>query len=132
MLAKTFLFEIIIIATNVVGNYALKRGLDTAGIFNSFSPFAYVHVFAQPWVASGTLVLACWLGSRLALLSWADLTYVVPVTSVSYVLTAVAGVLFFGEAITIGHWVGIFCITAGAFLVGVTFPNTTDSPETAK
>jgi uncharacterized membrane protein len=68
----------------------------------------------------------------LALLSWADLTYVVPVTSVSYVLSAVAGVVFFGEAITIGHWAGIMCITAGAFLVGITFPNTTDVPEKAK
>jgi uncharacterized membrane protein len=132
VLAKTFLLEIIVIASNVIGNCALKRGLTNVGIFQSLSPFAYIHVFAQPWVATGTLFLICWLTSRLALLSWADLTYVAPVTSVSYVLSAVAAVWFFGEAITTGHWVGIICITGGAFLVGITSPNTTDSREKAE
>jgi uncharacterized membrane protein len=131
-LAKTFLFEIIVIATNVIGNYALKRGLVGVAIVESFSPFAYVHAMAHPWVASGIVLLICWLGSRLALLSWADLTYVVPVTSVSYALTAVAAAVFLGEAITVRQWVGILCITGGAFLVGVTFPNTTELPEEAR
>jgi drug/metabolite transporter (DMT)-like permease len=60
----------------------------------------------------------------MALLSWADLSFVVPVTCVGYVLTAAFGVWFLAEIVTPVHWAGTIFIFAGTMLVGSTRPNT--------
>ena len=54
----------------------------------------------NPWVALGVLLLILWLISQMTLLSWADLSYVLPVTSVGYVLVALVGRFFLHEQIT--------------------------------
>ncbi len=43
----------------------------------------------------------------MALLSWADLSYVLPVTSIGYVLVALMGKLLLHEQITLKRWAGI-------------------------
>ena len=61
----------------------------------------------------------------MALLSWADLSYVLPVTSVGYVLVALAGRMLLHEQITTRRWSGIALIMAGVALVSVgTAPQT--------
>ena len=54
------------------------------------TPLAYIAALFRPWVALGVLLLILWLLSRMTLLSWADLSYVLPVTSVGYVAAQVA------------------------------------------
>ena len=71
------------------------------------------------------VLLILWLLSRMALLSWADLSYVLPVTSIGYVITAILGKYFFGEQITWQRWLGTLAIMLGMILVGLTAPNTT-------
>jgi len=44
-----------------------------------------------------------------------------------YVLTALVGRYFLGEAISYQGWAGTVLIVAGIILVGVTQPNTTGS-----
>jgi uncharacterized membrane protein len=63
----------------------------------SFSPLAYMRAVFNPWVALGISLLILWLFSHMTLLSWADLSYVLPVTSIGYVLSALAGKLFLHE-----------------------------------
>jgi uncharacterized membrane protein len=60
----------------------------------------------------------------MALLSWADLSYVMPVTALSYVVTAFAARLLLNEYISLERWIGIVLITAGVTLVGRTKGNT--------
>jgi drug/metabolite transporter (DMT)-like permease len=80
----------------------------------------------QPWVALGVVLLIVWQLSRMALLSWADLSYVVPVTAVGYVVVALLGRIFLDERITMARWAGIVLIVAGVMLVGGdTEPQTT-------
>ena len=59
---------------------------------------AYIQALFDPWVAVGVALLILWLLSRMTLLSWADLSYVLPVTSIGYVLTALAGQRLPGRA----------------------------------
>jgi drug/metabolite transporter (DMT)-like permease len=76
-------------------------------------------------VALGVVLLILWMASRMALLSWADLSYVLPVTSVGYVLVALAGRMLLHEQITTRRWSGIALIMAGVALVSVaTAPQT--------
>ena len=67
---------------------------------------------------------AGWLISQLSLLSWADLTYVLPVTSVSYILLTVLAVVSLNEHVSAAHWSGICLIVLGVVLVGRTKPRT--------
>lgn len=121
---KTAIVSIIVIASNVFGSYCLTRGLRTVGVIESWSPLPYIYAFRNPWVSVGVVFMVGWLISRLALLSWADLSYVLPVTAFSYVLTAIVGAVYFNERVNRVHWIGISLITLGVALVAITPPET--------
>jgi uncharacterized membrane protein len=63
--------------------------------------------------------------TRIALFSLADLSFVLPVTAVGYVLATLFGKLFLHEAVTPQQWAGSVLIFLGTGLVGGTAQNTT-------
>lgn len=123
LVRKTRWFAAIVVATNVLGNFALSWGMKHGAAFDG-SPLSFVLVVFNPWVLVGIALLAGWVLSRMALLSWADLSYVIPVTSVGFVLNAIMGALFLQETISPLRWLGTFCIVGGTVLVGLTAPKT--------
>lgn len=76
----------------------------------------------NPFVILGIALLIFWTLTRITLLSLADLSYVLPVTSIGYALSALAGWLFLHESISAPRAMGIALITAGSMLVGRTVP----------
>jgi uncharacterized membrane protein len=124
---KTKLLTLLVVATNVLGNVSLSWGMKHQNAELGLSPWTYIRLIFSPWVLLGTMLLILWLLSRMALLGWADLSYVLPVTAMGYVLTALVGRCFLGEAISYQGWAGTVLIVAGIILVGVTQPNTTGS-----
>lgn len=98
--------------------------MQSVGELVSLSPVPYIRALLNPWVALGTSLLIVWLLSTMALLSWADLSYVLPVTSMAYVLVALVGRFVLHEAVSWAHWAGILLIMVGVSLVGSTNPNT--------
>jgi uncharacterized membrane protein len=123
LVRKTRWFAAIVVATNVLGNFALSWGMKHGAAFDG-SPLSFVLVVFDPWVLAGIALLAGWVLSRMALLSWADLSYVIPVTSIGFVLNAIMGALFLQETISPLRWLGTFCIVGGTVLVGLTAPKT--------
>jgi drug/metabolite transporter (DMT)-like permease len=114
----------LLVASNVLGNFTLSRGLHEVGRLISFSPWPYIHAFVNPLVVLGVLLLIVWLISQLSLLSRVDLSYVLPVTSVSYVLTALMGEFLLHERVSTERWIGISLIGVGVSLVARTVPRT--------
>ena len=129
LLWKTAAIAAVVVGTNVIGNYALTRGLRQVGVLESWSPLPYIQAFAHPWVALGVVFMLGWVVSRLALLSWADLSYVLPVTSFAYVLSAVIGAVWLRETVSAVQWAGISVITLGASLVALTCPGSQNAEE---
>jgi len=127
---KTRALTAIVILANVLGNFAMSWGLKHRGTLLGSSVLEYLRVFLNPWVTGGVLLLILWMLSRMTLLSWADLSYVLPVTSIGYVLTALMGRVFLGEQISAGRWAGTVLIMAGTALVGSTAVRTTKAQET--
>lgn len=121
---KTRALIMVVIAGNVAGNTLLSRGLHNADSRLSPSLMHYVYALANPYVIAGVFVLVGWMIANLSLLSRADLSYVLPMTSVSYVLIAFIGHFVLGEHISWQRWIGILTITAGVTLVGETAPLT--------
>jgi uncharacterized membrane protein len=122
---KTRIFTAIVVLTNVLGNSFLSRGMQSVGELLSLSPIPYIRALFNPWVAVGVSFLILWLLSHMALLSWADLSYVVPVTSIAYVLVALVGRFVLHEQVSLARWAGIALIMTGVALVGRTAPRTT-------
>jgi len=126
---KTKVLTVFVILTNVLGNFSMSWGMKHQPTQLADSPLAYIQTIFSPWVLLGTTLLILWLLSRMTLLGWADLSYVLPVTSIGYVLTAILGKYFFAEQITWQRWLGTLAIMIGMILVGMTKPNTTGKPK---
>lgn len=124
MHAKTRLLLAIVIIANALGNVLLGYGMREAGDISSFSPVdlivSGIASLASPWVVLGVLLLAVFFAAHTLLLSWADLSYVLLVTSAGYVLVALLSATFLGETVTPTRWVGIALITFGVGVVGST------------
>jgi drug/metabolite transporter (DMT)-like permease len=101
---KTWLFAAIVVLSNAFGNLFLDFG-----VHGSFA-----------WLVAGVLLLILWMLARMTLLSWADLSFVLPVTAVGYVLSALFGWLFLNETVSTTRWIGTLFIFAGVALVGRT------------
>src|SRR5437879_1484979 len=129
---KTRILTAVVVLSNVLGNSLLSRGMRSVGALLTLSPLPYVQALFNPWVAVGVSLLIIWLLSHMALLSWADLSYVLPVTSIGYVLPAVVGRFFLHEQVSLLRWAGISLIMLGVILVGRTSPRTTLSQPAAE
>jgi uncharacterized membrane protein len=115
-----------VICLNALGNLSLAWGMKHVGQSVSLNPLSFLRVMLDPAVASGILLLILWLLTRMTLLSWADLSFVLPLTSLGYVLAAVFGKVFLNETVTIGHWFGTALIFVGTTIVGTTDSKTSE------
>jgi drug/metabolite transporter (DMT)-like permease len=113
------LLALLVILSNLAGNALLSKGMRGGEL-----PWALL----QPFTIAGIALLILWTVARASLLSWADLSYVLPLTAVGYVLTAVVGAAFLGEHVTPIRWAATFLIVAGIVLAGLT-PARTTGPE---
>jgi transporter family protein len=52
-----------------------------------------------------------------ALLTWADVSFVVPATALSYAVGAAGAAVILGERVTTKRWAGIVLISSGVLLV---------------
>jgi uncharacterized membrane protein len=125
---RTQILVLLVVITNVFGNVFLSRGMHQVGRIVSASPFDYLRAFANPWTILGICVLIVWMLSDLALLSRADLSFVLPVTASAYVLVALLGHFLLHDHISWARWTGILLITGGVILAEETPARTTTAP----
>ena len=119
---KTRAFAVIVILSNALGNLFLTWGMRHGEELTA-SPLSFLRAIFNPWVSLGICLLITWMISKMFLLSWADLSYVLPVTAFGYVINALLGRLFLGELVTPARWAGTLLIMAGVILVGIGNPH---------
>jgi len=112
-----------VIAANAAGNSLLRIGLSSqAGEVSRL--ISVTHLFSLT-VVVGVLLLLSGFILQLSLLSRADLTFAIPVTSASYGAIALIGALGLHEPVSAAHWAGVLLILFGVAIVGRTKPLTT-------
>ncbi len=122
MKLRLWLLTAIVVLANVGGNVIIKQAMLYAPPEASI-----IASILQPVAILGIMVLTAWMLLRMWLLGMADLSFVVPVSAVGYVLSALAGVFFFQERVPARGWIGTVVIMLGAALTGLTEHNTPPS-----
>jgi uncharacterized membrane protein len=117
-------------AFSAAGDSLLARGMKDLGGVSLHNLSSLILAILNPWVACGILLLMAYFASYTSALSWADLTYVLPATSLGYVLVALAARFGFREAISPARWLGIALITAGIGFVAAGPAHTTPPQPT--
>ncbi len=104
--------------TAPLGDTFLAIGMKQLGpVSLTQHPALLIHALLTPYVAMGIAMLIGFFGSYTAALSWADLTYVLPITSIGNVFIALLARFWLHEPITFSRWLGIALITAGVGFV---------------
>ena len=102
---------------STLGDSLLAHGMKQLGGISLRDFSSLLFAILNPWVGAGIFLLLAFFASYMSALSWADLTYVLPATSLSYVLVARVGRIGFHEEISPIRWLGIALIAAGVGFV---------------
>jgi drug/metabolite transporter (DMT)-like permease len=101
------------------GDTMLSHGMKQTGAVSLNHLQGVVLAILNPWVAVGIVLLLGFFATYMTALSWADLTYVLPATSLGYVLLALVAKFFLHEQVSPMRWMGIALITGGVgFIAG--------------
>lgn len=127
---KNRLFIVVVVVTNTIGNLFLAIGLARMPGFSFGSILGYLLAFlSNGWILGGITLMTLWMISQLSMYTWADLTYVLPVTASSYILTAILGRYVLNQHISLLHWAGIIVISFGVMFVSETPVHTSEELE---
>jgi drug/metabolite transporter (DMT)-like permease len=112
------------------GDSMLSHGMKQTGNISIHQLQGVIFAVLNPWVAVGILLLLAFFATYMTALSWADLTYVLPATSLGYVILALVARFVLHEHVSPLRWLGIVLITGGVgFVAGG--PEITLHPHTA-
>jgi drug/metabolite transporter (DMT)-like permease len=119
MLEVVFLFFVVVVGT--AGELCVTRAMKHVGEVTDFRPYSLFRVISSAmrvsWMWLGILMMALAFFSLLALLSIENVSFVVPVTALSYAAGALGGVVFLGEHVSSRRWLGVLLVCLGVTLV---------------
>jgi len=116
----TFRKYLVLAAVTVLGALGdplLSYGMKQVGPLSLKNLPALIFAVFNPWVALGILLLLGFFAAYLTALSWADLTFVLPATSLGYVVLALVAKFILHEHVSATRWAGIVLISAGVAFV---------------
>jgi len=132
---KTLVVLFVAICAQTYGDVCLTRGMKSVGEVNTLDLAELfqigIEVFTTTDIWLGIVALSIFFGLYLVALSWADLSFVLPVTAFGYVLNAFLSWKLLGEHVSLVRWIGTTIICAGVAVVSRTGQRTTkpEAPE---
>jgi drug/metabolite transporter (DMT)-like permease len=118
---RTVWYLIVLVLSGTAGDLSITRVMKQVGPVENFRPSTILRCFASAmqhaWMWMGIGLHACAFVAFLALLSWADVSFVVPASAASYVAGVAGARLFLRETITLGRWAGVVLISSGVVFV---------------
>jgi uncharacterized membrane protein len=101
----------------VTGDSLVSRGMKQVGGISLHHLSDIILVVFRPEIALGILFLLAFFACYIAALSWADLTYVLPTTSVSFILLTLVAKFVLHENVSPARWLGVLMISIGVGFV---------------
>lgn len=117
----TAIMVLLIVLSNAAGDVLLTRGMKTIGDVSAMSPRQLLglvtSILRNRDFVLGVVCLAISFFSFLTVLSWADLSFVVPATSIFYVVSILGAKFILKEEINGMRWAGTLLVFLGVALV---------------
>jgi multidrug transporter EmrE-like cation transporter len=116
-----YLYLFLIVAAGTGGELCVSRAMKQIGEVHDSRPAGLIRVIARAiriswmWIGIGLMALAFF--SLLLMLSIENVSFVVPVTALSYLAGALGGVFFLKERVTPRRWLGVILVCIGVTLV---------------
>ncbi len=112
---------VILVATVCVaiGETLLSAGMKRVNAAHPSGAGILLAAVSDWRVLLGTALMALYFGLYSLALSWADISFVLPFTALSYVLVAAFARFFLHEHVTPTRWVGALIIVLGVIVVGL-------------
>ena len=117
MTARRYLVLGVVAITAPLGDTLLAIGMKRLGPVSPQHLGALLQALTTPYIALGICLLIGFFAAYLSALSWADLTYVLPTTSIGNVVLALLSRFWLHEQISPSRWLGILLITLGVGFV---------------
>ena len=118
---KELVLLFLIVFAGTGGELCVTRAMKKIGEVKDFRPASLVQtifrVLRIGWMWLGVALMALAFFSLLGMLSLESVSFVVPVTALSYVAGALGGRFFLGERISLSRWTGIALVCVGVTLV---------------
>jgi drug/metabolite transporter (DMT)-like permease len=120
-MAKLLLILIVGLVFEATGVVLLKKGITQVGEvqkINAAEIFRIVKAgVSNPYVLFGVFFEALFFGCLLILMSESDISFLWPLTALSFVMTTIAARLFLAEQVSPIRWAGVVLIMLGAALI---------------
>jgi drug/metabolite transporter (DMT)-like permease len=120
VLLEVILFLLVMVA-GTCGELAMARAMRAVGEVKDFRPAALLRVAGQvvrvpwSWIGLGLMTLAFF--ALLEVLSIENVSFVVPVTALSYAFGTLGGRIFLREEVSAVRWAGVLLVCIGVTLV---------------
>lgn len=118
VMIKLLLILLIGLTFESTGVVLLKKGMSRIGDIEKISVREAVRVFkvgvSSPQILLGVFFEALFFGCLLILMSKSDISFLWPLTGLSFVFATIAAWKFLGESISPMRWLGVALIVIGA------------------
>ncbi len=118
---KTVICLALIVVGGTAGDLALAHAMKHGGgdVARGVAavPGSFRRAARLPSMWVGLSLQAVAFAALLALLSWAEVSFVVPATALSYTAGVTGAKLFLHEHVTARRWAGVLLISSGVLLV---------------
>ena len=119
MLQVILFFFIVVAGTG--GELCVSRAMKSIGEIHDFRPQSLLRFVWRAlhlgWMWAGIGLLSLGFFSLVGILSFDEVSFVVPFSALSYLAGAIGARVLLGERITRSRWLGIATVTVGVVLV---------------
>lgn len=116
-----FIGFFLIVVSGTAGELCIGRAMKEVGEVHDFRPRALLRVAGRvmriKWLWIGIFLMAIGFFALLGVLSVENVSFVAPVTALSYVVGGLGGTFFLGERLNRPRWAGILLVCLGVALV---------------
>ena|SRR5271154_860832 len=118
---KILLILLFGLACESTGVILLKKGMTHIGDINGYTVAEMLRVFkagiTSPQILLGVFFEAVFFGCLLVLMNKSDISFLWPLTALSFVFATLAAMIFLGESVSWIRWIGVALIMLGAAFI---------------
>lgn len=122
---KTFIVIFLATLSAAIGEVLLSYGMRRNGQIDLTKLSQWVDlilsVVRNPYVFVGVVFLGVFFFLYLAALSWADLSFILPLTAMSYFFATLLAKFILGEEVTWLRWAGTIIIIIGITIISLDY-----------